>query len=62
MGQLFLYGMIESGTIQENQTVTLLPKRLHLVICEILNAKDERLPFAFAGENVKIRVKNIEEK
>jgi peptide chain release factor subunit 3 len=32
-----------------------------MVIREIFNAKDERLPFASAGENVKMRVKNIDE-
>lgn len=41
--------------------MTILPERSQLVIKEIFNAKDERLPFATAGENVKIKVKNIEE-
>jgi hypothetical protein len=39
--------------------VTLLPDRRQFVVREIFNAKDERLPFASAGENVKIRVKGI---
>lgn len=32
-----------------------------MVIKEIFNAKDEKMGFACAGENVKMRVKNIEE-
>jgi len=30
-----------------------------MVIKEIFNAKDERMPFACAGENVKIKIKNV---
>jgi peptide chain release factor subunit 3 len=61
VGNLFVYGKIESGTIIEDQSVTILPQRLQMVIKEIYNAKDERMPFACAGENVKMKVKNIEE-
>ena len=61
VGNLYVYGKIESGTVIEDQTVTLLPSRLQMVIREIYNAKDERMGFACAGENVKIRVKNVEE-
>ena len=41
--------------------MTLLPKRKTFIIKEIFNAKDEKLPYALAGENVKLRVKGIEE-
>lgn len=61
VGSLYIYGKIESGTVIEDQTVTILPERTQLVIKEIYNAKDERLPFATAGENVKIKVKGIDE-
>jgi peptide chain release factor subunit 3 len=60
VGNLYVYGKIESGTIVEDQTVTILPERTQLVIREISNAKDERLPFASAGENVRIRVKGVD--
>ena len=62
MGQLYLYGKLESGKIAyEGQDVTVLPSRRYFTIKEIMNAKDEKLPYALAGENVKIRVKGIEE-
>lgn len=61
VGNLYVYGKIESGTIIEDQTVTILPQRLQMVIREIYNAKDERMPFACAGDNVKMRVKNIDD-
>lgn len=62
VGQFFLYGKLESGKIAyEGQDVTVLPRRRPVIIKEIINAKDERLPYALAGENVKLRVKGIEE-
>ena len=61
VGNFFLYGKLESGKIAyENQEVTLLPSRKTFIIKEIINAKDEKLPYALAGENVKLRVKHIE--
>lgn len=56
---MYVYGKVESGTIIEDQAVTVLPSRLQMVIRQIFNAKDERMPFATAGENVKIKVKNV---
>lgn len=61
MGQLYVYGKVESGTIIEDQTVTILPQRMQMTIKEIFNAKDERMAFACAGDNIKIKVKGIEE-
>lgn len=49
VGNLYLYGKVESGTIIEDQTITILPSRSQAIIKEIYNAKDERLPFAMAG-------------
>ncbi len=40
MGNLYLYGKVESGTIIEDQTITILPTRTQAVIKEIINAKD----------------------
>lgn len=62
VGNFFLYGKLESGKIAyEGQEVTILSSRRPAIIKEIINAKDERLPYALAGENVKLRVKGIEE-
>ncbi len=60
VGNLYLYGKVESGTIIEDQTITILPSRSQAIIKEIFNAKDERLPFAMAGENVKLKMKGID--
>lgn len=60
VGNLYLYGKVESGTIIEDQTITILPSRSQAIIKEIYNAKDERLPFAMAGENVKLKMKGID--
>lgn len=48
-GNFYIYGKIESGSIVEDQVVTLLPQRTPVSIKEIYNAKDQRLPFACAG-------------
>lgn len=56
-----MFGKLESGALIEDQTVSLLPRKLYFNIKEIFNAKDERLPYAAAGENVKLKVKLIEE-
>lgn len=61
VGALFVYGKIESGTLIEDQTVTILPQRAQMVVREIFNAKDQKMPFGMAGDNVKMRVKNIDE-
>ena len=59
-GSTYVYGKVESGTIIEDQTVTILPERTQMVIKDIFNAKAEKLPFASAGENVKLRVRGEE--
>lgn len=59
-GIVYLFCIIESGTIIEDHNVTIHPEREQLVIKEIYNANDERLPFATAGDNVKIKVKGVD--
>mgnify|MGYP002633010054 FL=1 len=49
MGLLYIYGKLEPGIIEENQTVSVLPRREYVNIKEIYNARDERMPFALAG-------------
>ena len=61
MGLFYIYGKLESGMIEEGQTVSVLPRRDYINIKEIYNARDERMPFALAGENVKLRVKGLDE-
>jgi peptide chain release factor subunit 3 len=60
-GHLYIFGKVESGTVIEDQTVSLLPSKAYFVVKELFNARDERLPYAMAGENVKLKVKLIEE-
>ena len=60
-GQLNIYGKVESGTLLEEQTVTLLPSKQSFIVKEIFDPSDNRIPYAPAGENVKLKVKMIEE-
>lgn len=48
-GHLYVYGKVESGTVIEDQSVSLLPSQKYFDVKEIFNAKDERLPYAMAG-------------
>lgn len=56
-GNLFIYGKIEEGTVQEDQYVTLMPSKKYLQIKEINDVREERMSFASAGENVRLKVK-----
>lgn len=44
----------------EDQTVSLLPSKTQFIVKELINARDERLPYVLAGENVKLKVKAID--
>ena len=40
MGLFYVYGKLESGMIEEGQTVSVLPRREYMNIKEIYNARD----------------------
>lgn len=48
-GQLYIYGKVESGTLIEDQDVTLLPSKQSFQIKEIYDPSDVRMPYAPAG-------------
>ena len=52
---LFIYSKIESGCIKEDMYVALLPLRKTFKILEVFNAKDKKIFYAAAGENVKVK-------
>lgn len=60
-GKVMIYGKIESGNITEGMYATSMPSDADFEIVEIYDAKDRRLAYAAAGENVKLRIKGAEE-
>lgn len=58
---LFINGKIESGTITNGQEVMLLPYRKPMQITHIFNAEDNRVMYAKPGENIKLKVRGVEE-
>lgn len=59
-GQLELFGKVESGIIQPNMKVTILPTQDKLTIVTIQDDDDKDVAWAGPGENVKLIVKNVE--
>jgi len=60
-GGTYCYGKVEAGVIKEDMWVYMLPYRIPFQIINILNSKDQKIYYAAAGENVKIRVKGLED-
>lgn len=60
MGNLELFGKIESGIIQPNMKATMMPTQEKLTIISIQDDDDEDVAWAGPGENVKLIVKNID--
>ena len=58
---IFICGKVESGTIQTNQQLVLMPFRKHFEVTHIFNTQDNRVQYAKPGENVKLKIKGLEE-
>lgn len=58
---LFLTGKIEQGCIKVDYHVQMLPHKKVCQITQILDSRDKSIYYAKAGENVKIKVKGLED-
>ena len=54
-GGFFLYGKVESGTLLYNRNYILMPGGKRFQIPIIFNAKEEPVPYAKDGENIKVK-------
>lgn len=59
MGTIVL-GKLESGKITKNQVLTLMPNKVQVVV-DMVWAYDEESAEVFPGENVKLKLKNVDE-
>ncbi|EGR30896.1 hypothetical protein IMG5_121420 [Ichthyophthirius multifiliis] len=58
----FVLGKIESGTVKEDMCITVMPNKQQVQIQAIYNTKDQRVFYASAGENIKLKIKAGEDK
>jgi len=58
---LFITGKIEQGCIKVDHHVQLLPQKKIFQIAQILNSRDQSVYYAKPGENVKIKVRGLED-
>ncbi|KAK6343618.1 translation termination factor GTPase eRF3 [Orbilia blumenaviensis] len=54
-------GKIESGVIQKGQTILMMPGRVQTEITAIYSESDEELPHAICGDQVRLRLRGVEE-
>jgi peptide chain release factor subunit 3 len=59
MGTIVL-GKLESGVLFKGQTLTLMPNKLSVEVMQLFSDEDE-VEKAYSGENVKLKLKNVEE-
>eukprot|EP00828_Plagiopyla_frontata_P041087 TRINITY_DN574_c0_g1_i3.p1 TRINITY_DN574_c0_g1~~TRINITY_DN574_c0_g1_i3.p1 ORF type:complete len:836 (-),score=161.15 TRINITY_DN574_c0_g1_i3:47-2554(-) len=58
---LFVFGKVESGIIVQGQQVTMMPYQKVFTVQFIYNADDQCVPYGKPGENVKLKVKDLDE-
>jgi len=58
---IFVFGKVESGTVRMTDKLTLMPNNIEVTVINVYNSKDEAVRFAKPGENVKLRLKGIED-
>jgi len=54
-----IFGKVESGTVKVGDQLTILPSNLLAQIATVYNSKGECVRYAKPGENVQLRLANI---
>ncbi|KAK6526035.1 translation termination factor GTPase eRF3 [Arthrobotrys megalospora] len=54
-------GKIESGVIQKGQTILMMPGKVQTEVTAIYSESDEELPHAICGDQVRLRLRGVEE-
>ncbi len=60
MGTLVV-GKLESGHLRRNDPLLLMPNRTTVEVASIFNELEDEIPSAFSGDNVRIRLKGIDD-
>ncbi|RVD89601.1 uncharacterized protein DFL_000603 [Arthrobotrys flagrans] len=54
-------GKVESGVIQKGQTILMMPGKVQTEVTAIYSESDEELPYAMCGDQVRLRLRGVEE-
>lgn len=54
-------GKIESGRVAKGDTVLMMPNRVAVEVSAIYNEMEDEVPRALCGDNVRMRLKGIED-
>jgi peptide chain release factor subunit 3 len=54
-------GKIESGHVRKGDTLLLMPNKYHVEVAAIYNELEEEVSPAFSGDNVRIRLRGVED-
>jgi peptide chain release factor subunit 3 len=54
-------GKVESGHVRKGDTLLLMPNRDEVEIAAIYNELEEEVPVALSGDNVRIRLRGVED-
>ncbi|KAG8966682.1 translation termination factor GTPase eRF3 [Tulasnella sp. 419] len=54
-------GKIESGRLRKGDTLLLMPNKVTVEVAAINNEMEEEVPYALSGDNVRIRLRGIED-
>lgn len=60
MGTLVV-GKIESGRLRRNETLLLMPNRTTVEVASIFNELENEIPSGLCGDNVRIRLKGVDD-
>jgi peptide chain release factor subunit 3 len=55
------FGKVEAGTLEMGQKLTLMPNGYPAQVTYIFNCKDQAVKYAKPGENIKIKIRSIED-
>lgn len=54
-------GKLESGKVRKNQDLLLMPNKTPVQATAIYNEMEEEVPMALSGDNVRIRLRGVED-
>ncbi len=54
-------GKIESGRIQKNDTLLMMPNQTEVEVSAIYNEMEDEVPAGICGDNVRIRLKGVDD-
>lgn len=56
-----IFGKVESGTLRNGDKLSIMPQNMPVQVVNIYNGKDEAVPYALPGENIKVKLYGVED-